>query len=83
MSPTQEVSIMLYAHIILLSDKGRQPLTRRVEIKSIEDYAANKKYYQERAILSLCKSRALTPRHLEQYGYTKVTVKFEYKEIIK
>jgi len=80
MSPYSRGRIMLYARIILLSDKGRQPLTRRVEIQSIEDYIANKKYYQERAILSLCKSRALTPRHLEQYGYTKVTVKFEYKE---
>ena len=71
---------MMYAHIILLSDKGRQPLTRRVEIQSIADYLEHKEQYREKAILSLCKSRGLAPRHLAQYGYNKVTVKFETKE---
>jgi len=71
---------MMYAHIILLSDKGRQPLTHRVQIQSITDYIEHKEQYREKAILQLCKSRALRPRHLQLYGYNKVTVKFEEKE---
>ena len=71
---------MLYANIILLSDKGRKPLTRRVEVKSVEDYKAHKAQYQERAVLSLCKSRELTPRHLKEYGYNSIGVKCEIKE---
>lgn len=74
---------MLYAHIILLSDKGRQPLSHRVTIQSLEDYKQHKTQYREKAIMQLCKSRSMTPRHLQQYGYNKITVKFEYKEIEK
>ena len=70
---------MLYAHIILLSDKGRQPLSHRVTIESLEDYIKHKEQYREKAILQLCKSRALKPRHLQLYGYNRITVKFEEK----
>ena len=71
---------MMYAHIILLSNKGRQPLSHRVTIESIADYIEHKEQYREKAILQLCKSRALRPRHLQLYGYNKVTVKFEEKK---
>lgn len=71
---------MLYAHIILLSDKGRQPLSHRVAIENLEDYIKHKEQYREKAILQLCKSRALKPRHLQLYGYNRITVKFEEKE---
>ena len=71
---------MLYAHIILLSDKGRRPLSHRVEVQSLEDYKANKEAYREKAILMLCKSRHMTIRDLRAYGYNSITVKFEYKE---
>lgn len=75
-----EKEIMLYAHIILLSESGRQPLSHRVTIQSIADYIDHKEQYREKAILQLCKSRGMTIRHLQQYGYTKITVKFEIKE---
>ena len=71
---------MIYAHIILYSDKGRKPLSRRVEVQSIEDYKEHKTQCQERAVLSLCKSRGLIPRHLKEYGYNSIGVKFEIKE---
>lgn len=71
---------MIYAHIILISDKGRAPLSHRVEVKSVEDYKQNKTYYREKAISQLCKSRAMAVRHLREYGYNQVTVKFEVKE---
>lgn len=71
---------MIYAHIILYSDKGRKPLSRRVEVQNIEDYKEHKAQYQERAVLSLCKNRGLTPRHLKEYGYNSIGVKFEIKE---
>lgn len=71
---------MMYAYIILISDKGRAPLSRRVEIESIEDYQRNKIQYREKAIASLCKSRGMAIRHLREYGYNQVTVKFEIKE---
>ena len=73
----------MYAHIILISDKGRAPLSHRVEVKSVEDYKQNKAYYREKAISKLCKSRAMAVRHLREYGYNQVTVKFEIKEITK
>ena len=71
---------MIYAHIILYSGKGRKPLSRRVEVQSIEDYKEHKTQYQERAVLSLCKNRGLTLRHLKEYGYSSIGVKFEIKE---
>lgn len=71
---------MMYAHIILISDKGRAPLSHRVEVKSVEDYKQNKIQYREKAIAQLCKSRAMAVRHLREYGYNQVTVKFEIKE---
>lgn len=70
---------VMYAHIILISDKGRAPLSHRVEVKSIEDYKQNKAQYREKAISQLCKSRAMAVRHLREYGYNQVTVKFEIK----
>ena len=70
---------MLYAHIILLSDKGRQPLSHRVTIESLDYYIKNKEQYREKAILQLCKSRALKPQHLQLYGYNRITVRFEEK----
>lgn len=71
---------MIYAHIILYSDRGRKPLSHRVEVQNIEDYKEHKAQYQERAVLSLCKSRGLIPRHLKEYGYNSIGVKFEIKE---
>lgn len=71
---------MMYAHIILLSDKGRRPLSRRVEIHNIEDYKINKAAYQEKAITQICISRHMAIRHLREQGYNKTTVKFEIKE---
>ena len=66
---------MIYANFILLSDKGRKPLTRRVLITDINEFIANRQAIQEGAILRLCKSRGMTIRDLQTYGYNKI--KFE------
>ena len=71
---------MMYAHIILLSDKGKRPLSHRVEIQSIEDYTANKIQYREKAITQICINRHMAIRHLREQGYNNITVKFEIKE---
>ena len=70
----------MYAHIILLSDRGYQPLSHRVEVQSVEDYVKNKAQYREKAIAQLCKSRSMAVRHLRDYGYNQIKVKFEVKE---
>lgn len=74
---------MMYAHIILISDKGKQPLSHRVTIQSVEDYIANKIQYREKAIVQICVSRHMSIKHLKEQGYNQVTVKFEIKEGIK
>ena len=66
---------MMYANFILLSDKGRKPLTRRVVITDIKDFIVNRQSIQEGAIMRLCKSRGMTVRDLHTYGYNKI--KFE------
>ena len=66
---------MIYANFILLSDKGRKPLTRRVLITDINEFIANRQTIQEGAILRLCKSRGMAVRDLQTYGYNKI--KFE------
>lgn len=71
---------MMYAHITLLSDKGYRPLSHRVEVKDIADYKQNKAAYQEKGVLWICKNKGITIRHLMQYGYSKITVRFEVKE---
>jgi len=71
---------MIYAHIILLSDKGRRPLSHRIEIQSIEDYKTHKAVYQEQAIAKICINRYMAIRHLREQGYNNIAVKFEIKE---
>ena len=67
---------MIYANFILLSDKGRKPLTRRIEVTDIKEFIANKSTIQECAILRLCKSRGMTARDLQTYGYNKIKIEF-------
>ena len=73
---------MIYAHIILLSDKGKRPLSHRVEVQSIEDYKQNKKAYQDKGVITICVNRHMSIRHLREQGYNNITVKFEIKENI-
>jgi hypothetical protein len=73
---------MLYANFILISDKGRQPLTRRVEVTDLNEFIKNKTNIQERAILRLLKDRHMTVRDLRTYGYNQIKVEFYTKEKI-
>ena len=58
---------------------GYKPISTAIEVPSIADYNANKKYYDEKAILHICAvKRHMTMRDLKKYGYTKIKA-----EIIK
>ena len=71
---------MLYAHIRLISDNGRRELTKRVVVKDLEDYKANKRSIQEWAVTQICASRGMTPTLLKMFGYNKIGVRFEEVE---
>ena len=73
---------MLYANFILISSKGRQPLTRRVEVPDLKEFVKNRATIQERAIMRLCKDRHMTVRDLQTYGYNQIKVEFYTKEKI-
>lgn len=73
---------MLYANFILISDKGRAPLARRVEVTDLKEFVKNRATIQERAIMRLCKDRHMTVRDLRTYGYNQIKVEFYTKEKI-
>lgn len=71
---------MMYAHIILLSDKGYRPLSHRIEIKDVADYKQHKEEYRTMAIRNICFSRRMDMNYLRKYGYSQIAVKFENTE---
>lgn len=70
---------MRYIKISLISDMGYKPISTAIQVQSIVDYNANKKRYDEQAILKICAiKRHMTIRDLKKYGYNKIKA-----EIIK
>ena len=76
----REQKIMMWARFILLSDKGRQPLTKKILVQSVADYVAHKEAYQQEAIIKICAFHRWTIKHLKGYGYNQIKVQFEEKE---
>lgn len=67
--------------VTLISEGGYRPLSTLLEVENWATYQADKRKWNDRAIVKICGKRYMTAYDLKKYGYT--TLKARPYDLVK